>query len=69
MTNDDIVEGGAGNDRMEGNDGIDILTYAGSSDGVTIDPLLAAQKGGDAEGDKITSGFEILIGSGKNDTC
>jgi Ca2+-binding RTX toxin-like protein len=80
------LTGGAGNDTLEGGAGadvliggtatgtdsgtLDIVSYAGSATGVTIDLNLqggSAQKGGDAEGD-LLYGIEGIIGSKYDDT-
>ncbi len=65
---DDLLIGGAGADLLEGDGNTDTVSYSASAQGVTIDlSLAAAQKGGDAEGDKLSS-IEIVIGSSKNDS-
>jgi Ca2+-binding RTX toxin-like protein len=63
---DDVVEGGGGADTLRGGAGNDTLSYAGSSVGVNVMLGTTTGSGGDAQGDRI-SGFENLIGSGKND--
>ena len=63
----DTMEGGAGADMLDGGDGnADLVTYASSSAGVTVNLLTGAGTGGDAEGDTI-SGVESITGSGFND--
>ena len=63
----DVIEGGAGADTLDGGGGNnDILSYAGSSAGVTINLGTGSYTGGDANGDVI-SGFEHLEGSGQAD--
>jgi Ca2+-binding RTX toxin-like protein len=67
---DDIIEGGAGADVLfgSGNGATgDTLTYAGSSQGITITLQTETGSGGDAEGDSF-SGFEHYVGSAHNDT-
>jgi Ca2+-binding RTX toxin-like protein len=60
---DDTIEGGGGADMMfGGGGGFDRLSYAGSTQGVTVDLGTGAASGGDANGD-LYSGFEGLIGS------
>jgi len=64
----DGIEGGDGNDSLNGGDGVDTVTYQHSSSGVTVTlhKNLAADVGGDADGDIITN-FENLIGSNFDD--
>jgi Ca2+-binding RTX toxin-like protein len=59
---DDTIEGGGGADTMFGGQGFDRLSYAGSTQGVTVDLGIGAASGGDADGD-LYGGFEGLIGS------
>ncbi|MCA3277530.1 MAG: hypothetical protein ING26_18625, partial [Roseomonas sp.] len=62
------IEGGAGADLLDGMDGFDIVSYAGSGAAVTVD--LAASSvagGGDAAGD-IIAGFEGAMGSAQADS-
>ena len=63
----DYAEGGAGADILSGGRGIDVLSYAGSAKGVTVNLDLGIAKGGDAGGDLFT-GFETLQGSAYADT-
>ena len=68
--NDNIIEGGAGADYLDGGSSGangDMLDYQGSDSAVSIDLRLATASGGDAEGDYITD-FENLRGSAYNDT-
>ncbi len=62
-----IIRGGAGGDTMDGGAGTDLLSYAGSSAGVTVSLLSNTASGGDAAGDVI-SNFENLVGSAHADT-
>ncbi len=65
---DDKIEGGGGiGDNLNGGDGIDEISYAGSASGVQIDLSLNSASGGDAQGD-IISGFENILGSNFDDT-
>lgn len=58
-TGDDRISGGAGFDFIFGGDGSDTVTYAGSTDGVTVDlGKFWRNSGGDASGDLI----EQLLG-------
>ncbi len=63
---DDILVGGAGADQLVGGKGIDIVSYASSDVGVTVDLGAKVYAGGDAEGDTL-NGIEHVIGSSKND--
>lgn len=75
-TGDDILSGGAGGDHLSGGVGDrDMVSYAGSGAGVSVDLSAQTASGGDAEGD-VLSGFEgvegssfadVLIGSDGND--
>ncbi|WP_230169023.1 Calx-beta domain-containing protein [Roseomonas sp. CECT 9278] len=59
---DDLVEGGAGADSLAGGTGdADLLSYGGSTGGVTVDLLTGSASGGDAAGDSL-SGFEAVRG-------
>ena len=48
---DDVIMGGAGADRLQGGTGQDTVSYAGSTEAVTVRLHSLAAKGGDAEGD------------------
>ncbi|MGC6471361.1 MAG: calcium-binding protein [Parvibaculales bacterium] len=70
----DIFFGDAGADKMDGGSGIDIVSYAASSAGVTVDLSATPDadgyvtaSGGDAAGDKLKN-IEHVIGSAHNDT-
>lgn len=65
-TFDDIFVSGAGADRLDGNTGTDILSYAASTAGVNVNISTNTASGGYAQGDVIT-GFERLEGSAFND--
>ena len=70
----DTVEGGAGADEMDGDDGnttadadrtadannADVLSYAGSDAGVTVNLATASASGGHADGDTIVT-YEVTI--------
>src|SRR5262245_34088921 len=56
MEGNDVIIGG------DGGEGIDTLSYAGSSDGVTVSLMDDTASGGDADGDQLDN-IEILIGS------
>ena len=69
------LEGGAGNDTiiasvkadaMDGGEGTDTVSFAGSAAGVTVDLAASTARGGNAEGDTIT-GFENVTGTAHND--
>ena len=71
-----VLEGGGGADTIVGGYGIDTVSYAGSSEGVTVDLNVILRiglvgygygKGGDAAGDRLL-GIENIIGSGSDDT-
>lgn len=62
----DTIQGGAGGDLLLGGNGIDLLSYETSLAAVVVSFANAAARGGDATGDTI-SGFENLVGSGRND--
>ncbi|MGL4962386.1 MAG: hypothetical protein ACRC67_14215 [Inquilinus sp.] len=63
----DVLEGGAGADRLDGRDGIDTASYAHSAAGVTVSLATGVASGGDAQGDVFVS-FENLWGSAFADT-
>ena len=83
VSGDDIIEGDAGADMLDGGDGTDTLSYAGSSSGRTtgddanprtgvtvslnLDPTDTDNTGTHAEGDNAISNFENLTGSRYND--
>lgn len=62
-----ILEGGAGADRLDGRDGKDTAAYTGSNAAVTINLETGTTTGGHAEGDTLIN-IENLIGSAHNDT-
>ncbi|HLO76604.1 MAG TPA: cadherin domain-containing protein [Magnetospirillum sp.] len=63
----DTLSGGAGADRLDGGAGNDLVTYAGSAVGVTVNLGTPAAAGGDADGDVLVN-IENLIGSDFRDT-
>ena len=64
---DNVLEGGAGADYLNGLSGIDTASYAGSSASVTVRLWNGTGIGGDANGDTLVN-IENLIGSSHNDT-
>jgi hypothetical protein len=63
----DTILGGAGADSLDGGAGdADVVSYAGSPAGVTVNLATGRGFGGDAEGDSL-SGFEAVIGSNGDD--
>ncbi len=63
----DTFVGGAGNDSYDGGTGVDLVTYASSLAGVTVDLSgNVPNAGGDAAGDKLFN-IENVIGSTLND--
>ena len=59
---DDTIEGGANGDLLHGGDGINTVSYAGSSAAVFINFVTAFAGGGDAAGDWLED-FANIIGS------
>ena len=64
---DNEMEGGGGADIIEGGDGVDTVSYEGSSEAVEINLVTGEHQGGDAEGDTIRE-VENIIGSAYDDT-
>ena len=66
---DDTLDGGPGGDTFTGGDGDgDTVTYEASTAGVRVTVNSASNnEGGHAEGDRLMSGIENLIGSGHAD--
>ncbi|MES2493409.1 MAG: glycosyl hydrolase [Pseudomonadota bacterium] len=62
----DMIEGRGGADRIDGGEGIDLASYASSAAGVQVDLSVAAQDGGDAEGDWLVN-IENVRGSDHDD--
>ncbi|MGL4959693.1 MAG: calcium-binding protein [Inquilinus sp.] len=60
---DDIIRGGRGGDSLIGGAGQDLVSYAYSDAGVTIDLAAGTAHGGFAEGDQFFGRVEILDGS------
>jgi Ca2+-binding RTX toxin-like protein len=58
--------GGLGADRLDGGSGIDTVSYAASSAGVTVNLTTGLASGGDAAGDELIS-IENVIGSSAAD--
>ncbi|WP_164845384.1 calcium-binding protein, partial [Pseudovibrio denitrificans] len=58
--------GYAGGDTLDGGPGVDIVDYASSPTGVSVNLTTGAVSGGHAEGDTI-SNFEIIMGSNHDD--
>jgi Ca2+-binding RTX toxin-like protein len=65
-TGNDTLDGGADADTLIGGDGNDTADYSTSSAAVNVGLLTGVGKGGDAEGDKLTT-IENLNGSKFND--
>ncbi|MGO4527388.1 M10 family metallopeptidase C-terminal domain-containing protein, partial [Microvirga sp. 2MCAF35] len=63
----DLILGNAGADSLDGGDGIDVLSYAGDSTGVSVDLRSNSVGGGTAQGDRI-SNFEAVDGGWGRDT-
>ncbi|MEM1162564.1 MAG: calcium-binding protein, partial [Pseudomonadota bacterium] len=64
----DTIEGGAGADSLDGGSGDgDVLSYASSTVGVTVNLVTDSASGGDAQGDTVAN-FEVLVGGSGNDT-
>ena len=59
---DNVIEGKGGADTLDGGDGADAVSYAGSNAGVTVNLDTGEVSGGHAAGDSIR-GFESIIGS------
>ncbi|WP_165379673.1 calcium-binding protein [Rickettsiales endosymbiont of Peranema trichophorum] len=66
LAGDDSIEGRGGADKIDGGEGDDTASYVSSPAGVQIDLTAATVKGGDADGDTLTS-IENLIGSTHSD--
>jgi Ca2+-binding RTX toxin-like protein len=64
---DNVIEGGAGADSLNGGGGTNTLSYAGSNAAVTVNLAANTRTGGHATGD-IVAGFVNLLGSAFNDT-
>ena len=64
---DNVLEGSAGADDIDGQSGLDTAAYTGSDAAVTVNLLDGTATGGDAEGDTLTS-IENLTGSAFDDT-
>jgi Ca2+-binding RTX toxin-like protein len=63
-----VIEGGAGNDTMNGSGGIDTVSYASAASAVTVNLATATGQNTLGAGTDTLSSFEWLIGSGFNDT-
>jgi len=63
---DDLLTGGAGADALVGGSGTDTAIYRDSAQAVTVSLLAGTGRGGDAEGDTLSS-IENVVGSGFND--
>ena len=64
---DDVLEGGAGADQLNGFFGFDTASYASSKAGVNVNLEAFLASGGDATGDFLVL-IDGLIGSAFNDT-
>ncbi|TCU21826.1 putative secreted protein (type I secretion substrate) [Rhizobium azibense] len=65
---DNIIQGGVGNDTMNGSGGIDTLTYVNATAGITMNLATATGQATGGAGTDTISNFENLVGSGFNDT-
>ena len=65
-TGDDTLIGGIGSDSLIGGAGVDVVTYAGSGAGISVDLNINSATGGEAAGD-LFNGIEGIIGSNHND--
>ena len=65
-SNNDTLIGGAGEDVLDGGAGFDIVSYASSEAGLTINLLDAAQNTGDAFGDSFIN-VELVFGTNFDD--
>jgi hypothetical protein len=72
---DNSIVGGAGGDTIDGGGGFDLVSYSGSTTGVSVNLLNGTASGGDAQGDHVsnieglygTLARDVLIGdNGKN---
>lgn len=63
-----VIEGGVGNDTMNGSGGIDTLTYVNATAGITMNLATATGQVTGGAGTDTISNFENLIGSAFNDT-
>lgn len=64
---DDVLSGNAGNNVIAGGGGIDTLSYAGSTAGVSVSLALTTVQDTIGAGKDTVFGFENLVGSGFND--
>ncbi|MGL4965276.1 MAG: beta strand repeat-containing protein [Inquilinus sp.] len=62
----DLLRGNAGTNAIDGGAGIDMVSYSGSTAGVTVDLAAGTGTGGDAQGDTL-SGIENVTGSAFDD--
>jgi Ca2+-binding RTX toxin-like protein len=67
-SNANVIEGLAGNDIMNGAGGIDTVSYASSTAGVTVNLATTTGQNTVGAGTDMISNFEWLIGSAFNDT-
>ncbi|MDX2256163.1 MAG: hypothetical protein NW214_11660 [Pseudanabaenaceae cyanobacterium bins.39] len=63
---DDYMVGGYGGDLLDGGSGLDMISYYTSQEGVTVQLSSGHNKGGEAQGDKVTN-VENLEGSFHDD--
>ncbi|MDQ1159332.1 Ca2+-binding RTX toxin-like protein [Sphingomonas sp. SORGH_AS 950] len=63
---DDLLVGSGGADAMDGGSGVDTADYSASTGAVTVDLAAGTGRGGDADGDTLTS-VERVIGSAGDD--
>ena len=62
-----VIEGGAGDDRLDGGGGNDTASYAGASGGVTVDLSNSSAQNTGGAGSDTLSNFENLAGSDHDD--
>lgn len=63
----DTFVSGSKADRSDGGNGVDVVNYAGSSAGVSVNLSNGVASGGDAQGDSVAN-IEKVVGSAFNDT-
>ena len=66
--NANVIEGNLGNDTLDGAAGLDTVSYANASAGVTVNLATAAAQNTVSAGSDTLSNFENILGSDFNDT-
>ena len=64
--NNNLLIGGKGADSIDGQGGVNTVSYASSNLAVTVDLLNSSGSGGDAAGDRL-SNIEVVLGSNNGD--